>query len=72
MSRVVVDFVLLAYSAPENEGINEQGETRPPEVPFEQGFGSEASSMFSGGGVMYRASNGLLLVWGNIHVTFEV
>ena len=25
-----------------------------------------------GGGVMYRLDNGLLLVWGNIHVTFKV
>ena len=28
--------------------------------------------MSSGGGVMYGAGNGLLLMWGNIHVIFEV
>ena len=34
MSRMMIDFVLLAHSAPRNESIDEQGETRPPEVFF--------------------------------------
>ena len=49
----MVDFVLLAYCTSRNEGINEQGEPRPPEISLEQGFGSEMSCMSSGGGVMY-------------------
>ena len=53
MSRMIIDFVLLAYSASGDEGVDKQGETRPPEVSFQQGFGPEASSMSSGGGVMY-------------------
>ena len=35
MSKMMVDFVLLAYSTPGNEGIDKQGETRPPEVSFQ-------------------------------------
>ena len=47
-------------------------EAQPPEVSFQQGFGSEASSMSSGGGVIYEVCNRLLLMWGNVHSTFEV
>ena len=28
--------------------------------------------MSSGGGIMYEASDGLSLMWGNIHASFEV
>ena len=28
--------------------------------------------MSSGGGVVYGAGNGLSLMWGNVHATFEV
>ena len=68
----MVDLVLLAYCTSRNEGINKQGETRPSEIPFKQSFGSETSSMPSGGKVMYGASDGLLFMWRNIHVAFEV
>ena len=34
MSRMMIDFVLLAYSTPRNEGIDKQGEARPPKVSF--------------------------------------
>ena len=30
------------------------------------------SSMSNGGGVMYGVGNGLSVMWGTVHVTFEV
>ena len=69
---MVIGLVLLTYSTSKDESIDEQGEVWPSEVLFQQGFCSEASHMFSGGKIMYRAYNGLLLVWGNIYLTFEV
>ena len=32
----------------------------------------EVSCMSSGGGVMYGVGDGLLFVWGDVHVTLEV
>ena len=72
MSGMVVDFVLLTYSASRDEGIDERGEAWTPEVSFEQGFGLKASCMSSGGGIMYGMGNGLSFMWGNIHAAFEV
>ena len=72
MSGMVIDFVLLAYGTSRYEGIDKRGEARPPEVSFQQGFGPKTSCMSGAGGVMYGVGNGLLFVWGNIHVTLEV
>ena len=42
-SRVVIDFVLLAYSASGNEGIDERGQSGPPKVPLQKCFCAESS-----------------------------
>ena len=47
-------------------------EPRPPEIFFEQGFGSETSCMSSGGGVMYGVSDSLSFMWRDILAAFEV
>ena len=69
---MVIDFVLLAYGAPSNEGIDEGGQSRPPEVVFQERFGTKPSHMSRGGRVMYGADDGLLFMWGNVHMALEV
>ena len=72
MSQVVISLILLAYCASGNEGVDEGGKSRPPKVLFQESFGAESSHVSSGGGVVYGADNGLSLVWGNVHASFEV
>ena len=69
---MMVNFVLLTYGTSRYEGIDKGGEAWPPEVPFKEGFGSKASRMSCGGGIMYGPDNGLPFVWGDIHTAFEV
>ena len=69
---MVVDFVLLTYSTSGNEGIDERGQSRPPEVSFKEGFGAESSGVSGGRRVMYGANNGLSFVWGNVYAALEV
>ena len=69
---MIIDLVLLAYSTSSDEGIDEGGKSRPPEILFQKCFGVELSCMSSGGGVIYGTDNGLSFVWRNVHATFEV
>ena len=69
---VMVNLILLAYRTSRDEGIDEGGKSRPPKVSFQESLGAELSCMSSSGRVMYGADNGLSLMWGNVHVTFEV
>ena len=69
---MVIDFVLLTYGTSGNEGIDESGQSRPPEVSLEKGFGAESSGMSRGRRVMYGANNGLSFMWRDVHVAFEV
>ena len=68
----MVNFVLLAYCASGDEGIDEGGKSGPPKVSFQESLSAESSCMSSSGGVVYGADNGLSLMWGNVHVTLEV
>ena len=69
---MVINLILLAYCTSRDEGVDKGGESRPPKISFQEGFGVELSCVPCGGGVMYGADNGLLLVWWNVHTTFEV
>ena len=72
VSRVVIDFVLLAYGTSSNETVDKRGQSRPPEVTFQECFGVESSSMSGGRRVVYGANYGLLFVWRDVHATLEV
>ena len=69
---MVIGLVLLTDGASCDKGIDERGESRPPEVSFQECFGAEVSCMSSSGGVMYGTDDGLPFMWGNVHMTFEV
>ena len=47
---MMVHFVLLACGAARDKGIDEGGQTRPPEVTFDDSLGAEVSCMSQGGG----------------------
>ena len=72
MSQVMVNLILLAYCTSRDEGIDEEGKSWPPKVSFQESLGVESSCMSSSRGVVYGANNGLLLMWRNVHATFEV
>ena len=46
---MMVYFVLLARGAARDKGIDKGGQTRPPEVMFDDGPGVEAPCMSRGG-----------------------
>ena len=69
---MVIDFVLLTYSTSGNEGIDEGGQSGPPEVSFKEGFSVESSGVPRGRRVMYGANNGLSFMWRDVHAAFEV
>ena len=71
-SGMMVDFVLLTYGTSVYEGIDERGQSRPPEVSLKEGFGAKSSGMSRGRGVVYGANNGLSFMWGDVHVALEV
>ena len=47
---MMVYFVLLACGAAPDKGIDKGGQTRPPEVTFDDGLGAEMPCMSRGGG----------------------
>ena len=53
---MMVYLVLLASGTARDKGIDKGGQTRPPEVMFNDGFGTKTSSMPRGGGFMQRAN----------------
>ena len=54
----MVNFVLLADGASCNEDVDERRESRPPEVSFQECFGTKVSRVSSGGAVMYGSDDG--------------
>ena len=68
---MVVDFVLLTYGTSGDEGIDERGQSRPPEVSLKEGFGAESSSVSGGRRIVYGVNNGLFM-WGDVHAALEV
>ena len=47
-----VYLVLLTYSTSFNKFVDVSGQSRPPEVAFEEGFGAELSHMAEGRGTV--------------------
>ena len=58
---MMVYLVLLASGAARDKGIDKGGQTRPPEVVFNDGFGMKMSRM-PRGGKSRQGSGGLLVV----------
>ena len=52
----MVYLVLLASGAARDKGIDKRGQTRPPEVTFDDGFDMKMSCMSEGGGFVQRAN----------------
>ena len=57
---MMVHLVLLASSAARDKGSDKGGQTRPPEVMLDDGFGVKMSCMFGGGGFMQRENKGVV------------
>ena len=55
---MMVYLVLLACDAARDKGIDKGGQTRPPEVTFDDGLGAEMPCMPRGGGFMQGANKG--------------
>ena len=51
---MMVHLVLLACDAARDKGIDKGGQTRPPEVTFDDGLGAETPCMSGGGGFVQR------------------
>ena len=69
---MMVHLVLLAHGAARDKGIDKGGQTRPPEVTFNDGFGAETPYMPGGGGFVERADEGAVGCWWYIHSSFKV
>ena len=55
---MMVYLVLLACGAARDKGIDKGGQTRPPEVTFDDGPGAETPCMSGGGGFVQGANKG--------------
>ena len=62
------DLVLLANRASSDKVFDIYGESRPPEVPFNNCLSAEASKVTEEGGRMDRVEQGEMSGWWNIHV----
>ena len=69
---MMVHLVLLACGAARDKGIDKGGQTRPPEVMFNDGFGVEMSCMPRGGGFMQRGNEGVAGHQWYIHSSLKV
>ena len=69
---MVVHLVLLASGTARDKGIDKGGQTRPPEVVFDNGFGMKTLCMPSGGGFVQRANKGVAGRWWHIHPSLKV
>ena len=68
----MVHFVLLACGAARDKGIDKGGQTRPPEVMFDDGLGVEMPCMSGGGEFMQRANEGVAGCRWYIHSSLKV
>ena len=55
---MMVHLVLLASGTARDKGSDKEGQTRPPEVTLNNGFGAKTSCMSKGGGFMQRGNKG--------------
>ena len=69
---MMVHLVLLACGTARDKGIDKGGQTRPPEVTFNDGFGVKTPCMPGGGGFMQRADKGAAGCWWYIHSSLKV
>ena len=69
---MMVYLVLLASSTARDKGIDKGGQTRPPEVTFDNGFGTKMPCMPRGGEFMQRANEGVVGCWWYVHLSFKV
>ena len=69
---MMVYLVLLARGAARDKGIDKGGQTRPPEVTFDDGLGAEMPCMSRGGGFVQRANKGAVGHWWYIHLSLKV
>ena len=69
---MMVYLVLLARGTARDKGIDKGGQTRPPEVMFNDGLGAEMPCMLRSGGFMQRANEGAAGQWWYIHSSLKV
>ena len=69
---MMVHLVLLACGAARHKGIDKGGQTRPPEVTFDDGLGAETPCMSGGGGFVQRANEGAVGRQWYIHSSLKV
>ena len=69
---MIVHLVLLANGAARDKGIDKGGQTRPPEVVFDDGFDTKMPCMPGGGGFMQRANKGVVGCGWHIHPALKV
>ena len=68
----MVHLVLLANGTARDKGIDKGGQTRLPEVAFDDGFGMKTPCMPGGGGFVQRANKGAVGCWWHIHPALKV
>ena len=68
----MVYLVLLACGAARDKGIDKGGQTRPPEVMFDDGLGVEMPCMPRGGGFVQRTNKGAAGCQWYIHLALKV
>ena len=69
---MMVYLVLLARGAARDKGIDKGGQTRPPEVVFDDGLGAETPCMPRSGGFVQRANEGVAGRQWYIHSSLKV
>ena len=69
---MMVHLVLLASGTARDKGIDKGGQTRPPEVTFNDGFGTKMPCMPGGGGFMQRANKGAVDCWWYVHLSLKI
>ena len=69
---MMVYLVLLASGTARDKGIDKGGQTRPPEVTFDDGFGMKTPCMPGGGGFVQRANEGAVGCQWYIHSSLKV
>ena len=67
---MMVYLALLASGTARDKGIDKGEQTRPPEVTFDDGFGTKMSCMPGGGGFVQRANEGVVGCQWYIHSSF--
>ena len=69
---MMVYLVLLASGTARDKGIDKGGQTRSPEVTFNNGFGMKMPFMPGGGGFVQRANKGAAGCRWYIHSSLKV